>query len=152
MHSHSHSNTPRLRRFAVTVDGVRHEVVVEELDATGPTPTGGATIPETGPGGQAAVPVGGGAAPAGTTGATDANGALDDGWIVAPMPGTVTEVAVNVGDTVNSGDVIVILTAMKLENEIVAPATGVVQAIEVSEADNVNSDDRLVQLSVEGDS
>lgn len=151
MHSHSHSNTPRLRRFAVTVDGVRHEVVVEELDATGPTPTGLAPMIETGPRGQAAVPVGAAAA-AGTTGATDANGALDDGWIVAPMPGTVTEVVVNVGDTVNSGDVIVILTAMKLENEIVAPATGVVQAIEVSEADNVNSGDRLVQLSVEGDS
>lgn len=133
-------STPRIRRFAVTVDGVRHEVVVEELDVDEQPPAS--------PGGASGYT----GAPAGMA-TTDAanNDSLDDGWIVAPMPGTVTEVAVNEGATIAAGDVIVILTAMKLENEITAPAAGVVRAVNVEAGDNVNSGDRLVRLAVEGD-
>lgn len=137
MHQHSHTNAPRVRRFAITVDGVRHEVVVEEL-ATESGPSG-----QSEPRASAAVVDGSGAV------TESGNGALDDGWVVAPMPGTVTEIVANVGDTVNRGDVIVILTAMKLENEITAPLAGVIRALQVNEGDNVNNGDRLVQLSTE---
>lgn len=125
----------RRRRFAVTVDGVRHEVIVEELDAS---PGEGASAPsrETSP-----------PPPAADAGA---NGVSADGWVAAPMPGTVTEVEVEVGDQVEAGDVLVILTAMKLENEINAPVAGKVKAVAVAEGDTVNIGDRLVQLDAGG--
>lgn len=128
--------SPGLRRFAITVDGVRHDVLVEELDvAEKPSPSGGAS-------------------PSASFSSSDGPGAesglADGGWVAAPMPGTVTEIAVQVGDRVTAGDVLLILTAMKLENEITAPAAGVVQQLAVALGDNVNSDDRLVQMDLEG--
>lgn len=142
----SGNNSQRLRRFAVTVDGVRHEVIVEQLDDG---PAGASTAGSAGTGApRAASPP---AAPSTTTATgADDNGLATDGAVPAPMPGTVTEVSVSVGDTVNAGDVLLILTAMKLENEITAPTRGVVEAIHVNVGDNVNSDDRLVQLDVKG--
>lgn len=130
--------SPGVRRFAVTVDGVRHEVLVEELDATGAPPTadGGAATPTT--------PLSSSGVDGGET------GLADDGWVAAPMPGTVTEIAVQVGERVQAGDVLLVLTAMKLENEITAPAAGVVKALAVGLGDNVNNDDRLVQMEAEG--
>lgn len=132
-------STPRVRRFAVTIDGVRHEVVVEELDPIDEPPTGTVSSTYTASPGAAT-----------DTDASDMD-ISPDGWVVAPMPGTVTEVAVSKGERVNSGDVLVILTAMKLENEITAPVSGVVRSVAVNPGDNVTNGDPLVQLSVEGD-
>lgn len=130
MQDHFSARHPRRRRFAVTVDGVRHEIIVEELE----------DIPAGSP--EDASP----SVPAETSSAA----APADGWVNAPMPGTVTEISVKVGDEVKTGDVLLILTAMKLENEITAPAAGTVQTIAVAEGDNVNNGDRLIQLETGG--
>lgn len=59
--------------------------------------------------------------------------------IESPMPGTIIKVNVNVNDTVNKGDLLFILEAMKMENEIVAPSSGTVRKINVQSGESVNS-------------
>ncbi len=66
--------------------------------------------------------------------------------VVAPMPGTIMEVLVKVGDAVKEDDEVVILEAMKMENPIAAPADGVVKEIKVKEDDKVDTDQVLVIL------
>lgn len=137
MANQSQDDKARLRRFAVTVDGVRHEVIVEELDATTAASSDLAASP---------------ASPAADRGSevTPDNGGVNGlgpgGWILAPMPGTVTEIVVHVGERVQPGDTLLILTAMKLENEITAPVGGTISTLSVREGDNVNSDDELIRL------
>jgi glutaconyl-CoA decarboxylase len=62
------------------------------------------------------------------------------------MPGKVLKVAVSVGAQVNSGDVLLILEAMKMENEIQAPVSGTVKEVRVKDGDSVNTGDVLVVL------
>ena len=63
------------------------------------------------------------------------------------MPGTILDVRVNVGDTVKEGDILMILEAMKMENEILAPVSGKVAAVQVSKGAAVNSGDLLAVLA-----
>lgn len=148
MHAQTQTPKPKRRRFAVTVDGVRHEVIVEELDLADAGGNFRVVPPPAAPQTPSAEPTGN-PAPA-ADGPTHADGGLVDGWLTAPMPGTVTEISVNVGDEVRAGDVVVILTAMKLENEITAPASGKVAQIAVTAGDNVNSGERLIRLDTGG--
>ena len=67
------------------------------------------------------------------------------GDVVAPMPGTVLRLNVNNGDTVASGDVILILEAMKMENEIVAPCAGKV-TLKVTAGETVDTDALLASV------
>jgi glutaconyl-CoA decarboxylase len=60
------------------------------------------------------------------------------------MPGKILKVAVSVGASVNPGDLLVVLEAMKMENEIQAPSGGTVKEIRVKEGDSVNTGDVLV--------
>ena len=62
----------------------------------------------------------------------------------APLQGTILKINVNVGDTVKKGQAVVILEAMKLENEVVAPCDGTVKEIKVSKGQNVNNQDALL--------
>ena len=64
----------------------------------------------------------------------------------APMPGTIVDVKVNVGDSVERAQVVVIMEAMKMENEIVAPVAGTVQAIRVKKGDSVNVGDVMAVI------
>ncbi|WP_434578412.1 biotin/lipoyl-containing protein [Thermoanaerobacterium thermosaccharolyticum] len=64
----------------------------------------------------------------------------------APMPGTILDVKVSVGQSVKRGDVLLILEAMKMENEITAPQDGVVAAINISKGASVNTGDVLLSL------
>jgi len=66
--------------------------------------------------------------------------------IKAPMPGKILRVSVKEGDTVSRGDLLLVLEAMKMENEIFAPTSGVVKRIAVSPGDSVNTGDLLVLL------
>ncbi|MDD5711395.1 MAG: biotin/lipoyl-binding protein [Smithellaceae bacterium] len=66
--------------------------------------------------------------------------------VVAPMPGTIAEILVEVGDKVTADDELIILEAMKMENPIVAPADGTVKEIKVSEKDKVDTNQVLVVL------
>ena len=64
-----------------------------------------------------------------------------------PMPGNILDVKVAAGASVKAGDVLVILEAMKMENEIVAPQDGTVASINVHKGDTVNSGDTLVSMN-----
>jgi biotin carboxyl carrier protein len=63
------------------------------------------------------------------------------------MPGTILDVRVSVGDTVKEGDILMILEAMKMENEILAPVSGTVTGVQVSQGAAVNSGDLLAVLA-----
>ena len=63
------------------------------------------------------------------------------------MPGTILDVKVKAGASVKAGDVLVILEAMKMENEILAPQDGTVASVNVNKGDTVNSGDVLVSMN-----
>ncbi|EQB87951.1 biotin carboxyl carrier protein [Clostridium punense] len=65
----------------------------------------------------------------------------------APMPGNIINVSVKVGDRVKKGQLLVILEAMKMENEIVSPKDGTITSIEVSKGQSVNAGDILVKIA-----
>lgn len=66
--------------------------------------------------------------------------------IVAPMPGTIAEIIVEVGDQVKADEELIILEAMKMENPVVAPSDGVVKEIKVEEEDKVDTNQVLIVL------
>ena len=63
------------------------------------------------------------------------------------MPGNILDVRVKAGDVVKAGDILVILEAMKMENEILAPQDGTVASVGVNKGDSVNVNDLLVSLN-----
>lgn len=78
--------------------------------------------------------------------AAGAPGAGGAARIKPPMPGKIVSVAVHEGDEVQAGDVLVILEAMKMQNEITAPAAGTVKKVHVEEGQAVEGKDVLVEL------
>lgn len=82
-----------------------------------------------------------------TEAAAPATSATTGGEVVkAPMQGTILKVNVNVNDKVEKGQVLMILEAMKLENEILAPVSGVVKSINVNKGQTVNSGQDLLTI------
>ncbi len=118
-----------MKHFNITVNGTAYDVHVEEL-AAGAAPTVVAAAPAAAPAAPAAAPA---AAAEGT--------AID-----SPMPGTILCVNVNTGAKVKTGDVLVVLEAMKMENEIKAPNDGTITAVHVRKGDSVESGSPLVTL------
>ncbi|MDU2503895.1 MAG: biotin/lipoyl-containing protein [Peptoniphilus sp.] len=137
-------------KYQVKVDGKVFEVEVEKIGGGYASLTPGsltaAPAAPVAPAPQAAAPAPAPAAPAAPApapaAAPVAGGAGD---VVAPMPGTVLKVNVNNGDTVASGDVILILEAMKMENEIVAPCAGTV-TLNVKAGETVDTDAVLASV------
>ncbi len=84
------------------------------------------------------------AASSGQTG--DAGKAATDKPVVAPLPGTINEIKVKVGDKVNAGDTVVILEAMKMQNNIEAETSGTITGINVNKGDAVMEGDTLVTI------
>ncbi len=124
-----------MRKFNVTVNGLVYEVEVEEVGAAAP-----AVAPA-----PAAAPV---AAPkAAAPAAPAATGKAGSVAIKAPMPGTILKVNVKVGDSVKKGDVVCVLEAMKMENDICAPEDGVVSSVEVNQGASVATDAVVITLS-----
>ena len=64
----------------------------------------------------------------------------------APMPGTIVRINVKAGDSVKKGDVLLVLEAMKMENDICAPADGTVLAVQVNQGETVGADAALLTL------
>ena len=125
-----------MRKFNITVNGTAYEVEVEEVaagESAAPKAAAAAPAPKAAPAAKPAAPK---AAPV-------ANGAK----VNAPMPGTILDVKVSQGASVKKGDILVILEAMKMENEILAPQDGTVAQVNVSKGASVNSGDVLVVLS-----
>lgn len=87
------------------------------------------------------------AAGSGQTGnAGDAGKAAAGKPVVAPLPGTINEIKVKVGDKVNAGDTVVILEAMKMQNNIEAETSGTITSINVNKGDAVMEGDTLVTI------
>lgn len=84
------------------------------------------------------------AASSGQTG--DAGKAATGKPVVAPLPGTINEIKVKVGDKVNAGDTVVILEAMKMQNNIEAETSGTITSINVNKGDAVMEGDTLVTI------
>ena len=125
-----------MKYYNITVNGVAYSVSVEET-AAGAAPVAAAPVaaPAAAPKAAAPAPA---AAPAGAAGAVS---------VKAPMPGNILDVKVKAGASVKAGDVLVILEAMKMENEIVAPQDGTVASVNVNKGDTVNSGDVLVSMN-----
>ncbi len=87
------------------------------------------------------------ATPASTTAAASQPAAAATGKpVVAPLPGTINEIKVKVGDKVNAGDTVVILEAMKMQNNIEAETSGTITSINVNKGDAVMEGDTLVTI------
>ncbi|MBE6599285.1 MAG: acetyl-CoA carboxylase biotin carboxyl carrier protein subunit, partial [Ruminococcaceae bacterium] len=78
--------------------------------------------------------------------ANAASGAEGSVKVTAPMPGTILKMNVKVGDTIKANDLVCILEAMKMENEIFAAEGGVVKSINAAQGSSVNSGDVIITL------
>ena len=125
-----HKNEER-RPFYVYVDGVPEEIMVETIELAATDGLGAAGAGETR-----------------TTAAKDSRRpkATNKGDVTSAMPGTIVEVMVSVGGKVKAGDPILVIEAMKMENEVPAPTSGTVKAIHVKKGDSVNPDEALVEI------
>ncbi len=133
-----------MRRFSVTVNGNVYEVEVEELGAGASAPVAAPVAPAV-PATPAPAPVAPKAAPAPKAAApTGSAGAVS---VTAPMPGNILKVNVTPGQAVKKGDVICVLEAMKMENDIPAPEDGTVASVNVQKGASVNSGDVLVTMN-----
>ena len=124
-----------MKKYNITVNGTTYEVIVEEADGAVSAPVYSAPTAPVAAAAPKAAPK---AAPAGAAGATK---------VTAPMPGTVLKVNVSVGQSVKKGDVICVLEAMKMENDIPAPQDGVIASINVQKGASVNAGDVLASLN-----
>ena len=115
-----------MRNFIVTVDGKQYQVGVEEVGATASVAPVAAPV--------AAAPVAAPAAPKVATAAAPANGTK----FLAPMPGMIKKLSVPDGSTVKEGDVILVLEAMKMDNDLTAPCAGVI-TYKTTEGANVDT-------------
>ena len=112
-----------MKRYNITVNGTAYDVTVEETDGSAAPVAAPAAAP-------APKKVAAPAAPAGAQGGVK---------IEAPMPGTILSVNVAVGDTVKAGQVLFILEAMKMENEIMSPKDGTVTSVGTSKGSAVDT-------------
>ena len=106
-----------MKKYRVTVNGTVYEIELEELIGTAPAPAAAAPAA---PAPAAAAPEGG-------------------EQVTAPMPGTILSINVAAGDTVKRGQVLMILEAMKMENEIMCPCDGKIASVNTSKGAAVES-------------
>ena len=121
-----------MKKYRVNVNGTAYEVEIELID--------GATAPAAAPAPAAKEEA---APPPAATAPAIAGGEA----ITAPMPGTILAVNVTAGQAIKKGDVLFILEAMKMENEIMAPADGTVAAVAVNKGATVESGAVLCTLN-----
>ena len=141
-----------MKTFKVTVDNQTYTVKVEEIagnsnqepENTAKNPGSQAVAESPKPAPEKEAP----AAEQKQEEAPKAAAAAGEGYTLkAPMPGSVLEVKVSEGDSVKDGDVLLVLEAMKMENELTASQPGTVSQVLVKKGESVNSGDPLVVLS-----
>src|SRR5660398_282147 len=130
-----------MKKYNITVNGKTYQVEVEETKGNGQAQAAPAQPAQSTP--QPAPAQAAPAQPAPKAQAKPAAGAKD---VTAPMPGTVLEVKVEEGQVVKEGDVVLILEAMKMENEITADTDGKITKIYAPKGTSVNTGDALVGL------
>ena len=125
-----------MKSYTITVNGTVYDVTVEEKagGAAAPAAPAQAAAPATAPA-QAPAPK----APA-------ASGSAGSVEVTAPMPGKILAVKADVGQSVKKGDVILLLEAMKMENEVVAPQDGTIASINVNSGDMVEAGNVLATM------
>lgn len=125
-----------MRNYTITVNGTPYNVTVEEgTSSAAPVASAPAPAPAAAPAPQVAPK------------ATPAPAAAGSVKVDAPMPGNILDVKVSNGTAVKAGQVLVILEAMKMENEIVAPQDGTVASINVNKGDTVEAGQTIVTLA-----
>lgn len=135
-----------MKQYTIKVNGISYQVEVEETVAgyfapaaiqagPAPAPVAAAATPAVAAPVIAPAPVMSSAAPAGSE------------LVKAPMPGTILEVTVQLGEFVTRGQVLCILEAMKMENEIVAPKEGTIASISITKGSTVNAGDPMVSIA-----
>ena len=117
-------------RYYVSVDGISEEVIVETLNE---------------------IEVSGGKShskkkSAATAASSSRPRPHHQGCVTTAMPGTIVDVKAKIGDTVEAGDGVLVIEAMKMENEIQSPQSGVVISIHVKKGDSVAPDETLVEI------
>lgn len=143
-----------MKRYNVTVNGNVYQVEVEEVKGeftqqvapdkvSAPTPVAPAVSQPAPAPQQAAAPAPAQEAPKPVAKTTNAQGEKME----CPMPGTIVKVNVAEGDVVKKGTVLVVLEAMKMENEIMAPIDGTIAQINVAKGAAVNTGDLLLVIS-----
>lgn len=125
-----------MKNYTITVNGTPYNVTVEEGTSSA-APVASAPAPA-----PAAAP-----APQATPKAAPAPAAAGSVKVDAPMPGNILDVKVSNGAAVKAGQVLVILEAMKMENEIVAPQDGTVASINVNKGDTVEAGQTIITLA-----
>ena len=122
-----------MKNYRITVNGNEYDVAVEEVGASTST-----SAPKETP--KAAPKKAAKAAPQASAGAGSVK-------VSSPMPGKILSVKKNVGDSVSKGDTILVLEAMKMENDIVAPEDGTIASIDVNEGASVEAGAVLATLN-----
>ncbi len=125
-----------MKNYTITVNGNVYDVTVEEAGSVASAPVAAPRAAAPAPKAAPAAPKA--AAPAGAAGSVK---------VEAPMPGKILKTVASVGQAVKKGDVIVVLEAMKMENEIVAPQDGTVASINVAVNDSVEAGAVLATLN-----
>jgi len=128
-----------MRKLKINVNGNSYDVEVEEV---GGAPAYSAPVAAPAVSEVAPVPVA-----AAKSAAPVASGSAGAVKITSPMPGNIVGIKVAVGDSVKSGDILCILEAMKMENEIMAPSNGTIASINVNKGANVNTGDLLISMN-----
>ncbi|MBE6888905.1 MAG: biotin/lipoyl-binding protein [Ruminococcaceae bacterium] len=118
-----------MKRYTITVNGNAYDVTVDEADGSA-APVAAAPAPKAAPKKAAPAPAAAGSAS-----------------INAPMPGTIVDVKVKVGDKVSNGTVVAVLEAMKMENDIVCDRDGVVASVNVNKGDAVDTGAVVVTIN-----
>ena len=125
-----------MSKYRITVEGKTYEMDVELIGANGAVVA---------PVAKAAAPVA--AAPKAAPAPVAAKpAAVGSGSVVAPMPGTILKVLKATGDSVKAGEVVLILEAMKMENEITAPVDGTIESLSLTEGSTVAGGDLLFDV------
>ena len=128
-----------MKKYNITVNGNAYEVEVDEIGgAPSVVPQAAAAAPA-----PAAAPA---AAPAPAAAAPAAAPSSGAEIVEAPMPGTILEVLKKPGDAVAENEVVLILEAMKMENEIVAPKAGIIDSVAVAKGAAANAGDVLFSI------
>ena len=128
-----------MKNYTITVNGNVYEVTVEEgFTGAASAPAAPVAAPKAAPKAAAPAPAPAPAAPAGAAGSVT---------VAAPMPGKILGVKASAGQAVKKGQVLLVLEAMKMENEIVAPQDGTVATINVSVGDSVEPGATLATMN-----
>ena len=109
-----------MKMYRVTVNGTAYEIELEELTGAAPAPAAATAAPAPAPAPAAAAPAGG-------------------EQVTSPMPGTILSINVAAGDAVKRGQVLMVLEAMKMENEIMCPCDGKIASVNTSKGASVES-------------